>query len=125
MTSEDVHTRLGEAAGEFMQQVGQEGLNDLEAAIEIINRRYTTGPEPERDREAAIAAAAACGLGRETLTSLATAWREAKTREREAMAALVGGVVWASTHDHRPDIEIARTSGLARETVRKALGRHT
>lgn len=124
MTSGDVHTRLGEAAGEFMQRVGQEGLDDLEAAIEIINRRYT-GPEPERDREAAIAAAAACGLGRETLTSLAESWREAKTREREAMAALVGGVVWASTHDHRPDIEIARTSGLARETVRKALGRHT
>lgn len=124
MKTEDVQARLGDSATEFIQQVGQEGLDDLETVIEIINQRYA-GPEPDRDREVAIAAATACGLGRETLTSLATAWREAKTREREAMAALIGGVAWASTHDHRPDIEIVRESGLARETVRRALGRYT
>ena len=37
------------------------------------------------------------------------------------MAAFTGGVAWASTHDRHPDIEIARTSGLARETVCKTL----
>ena len=118
----DVHARLGDSVDEFVRRVGQEGLVDLAAAIEIINRRYA-GPELDQDREAAIAAVTACGLGYETLASLTEAWREAKARERAAMAALTGGVAWASAHDRRPNIEIARMSGLARETVRKAPGR--
>lgn len=124
MTDSDVYARLGEAAGEFRQQVGQEGFADLAAAIEVIGRRYS-GSATEEDREAAITAAMACGLGHETLAGLAEAWREAKTRERAAMAALTGGIAWASTHDHHTDSKIVRETGLTNKTVRKALGRYT
>lgn len=122
MTDSEVAARLGEAAGEFRQQVGQEGFADLAAAIEVIGRRYS-GSATEEDREAAIAAAMACGLGRETLAGLAEAWREAKTRERAAMAALTGGIAWASTHDHHTDSRITRETGLSTKSVRKALSR--
>ena len=122
MTDGEVAARLGEAAGEFRQQVGQEGFADLAAAIEVIGRRYS-GSATEEDREAAIAAAMACGLGRETLAGLAEAWREAKTRERAAMAALTGGIAWASTHDHHTDSKIVRETGLSTKSVRKALSR--
>ena len=89
----------------------------------IDSHTHLYAEEFNEDREAAIAAAMECGLGRETLAGLAEAWRAAKARERAAMAALTGGIAWASTHDHHTDSKIVRETGLSTKSVRKALSR--
>jgi len=61
-------------------------------------------------------------LGDDTLDAVAQEWRRARAAERDAMERLKGAIA-ASAAQGVPETVIAATAGVARQTVRKALGK--
>ncbi|HUX70406.1 MAG TPA: hypothetical protein VMV41_07850, partial [Cellulomonadaceae bacterium] len=70
-------------------------------------------------RRAALNAAMMVILGDDTLDGIATMWRDLREREQEARAMLTGALIVTPGTER----DLAARAGVARETVRKALGR--
>jgi hypothetical protein len=88
------------------------------AAQSAIDARWAE-PDLADTRADAFIAAVQVILGDATLEQTAAAWRDLRERERTAHAALTGAIIATAASEH----EIARRTGVARDTVRKALGK--
>lgn len=114
MARPDIEAWLGHAAADATD----EQVDAFTEAADTIAARWPD-PDDRDSRERAMSAAAQVILGDDTLEAIADAWREARRTERERMAALTGALI-ASPGSERVLVE---QSGVARMTVRKALGR--
>ena len=88
--------------------------------VEAIGDRYPDADEAGM-RELASSGALLVMLRDSTLEAIAAEWQLAKRTEREAMAMLTGAIIAAAEGDTA--VGIAKRAGVARETVRKALGK--
>lgn len=105
---------LGPAADTITdEQVGQ-----IAAASAAIDVRWPD-PDDADSREIALSAAAQVILGDDTLEKISADWHAAKRVEREAMDALTGALIATPGSE----LTLAGRAGVARMTVRKALGR--
>lgn len=95
-----------------------EQIAELDTASAAIDARWPD-PDDGDDRALALSAAAQVILGDDTLEGIAAVWRDARRVERDRMSALTGALI-ASPGSERLLVE---RSGVARMTVRKALGR--
>lgn len=115
MTLRDTWTPwLGPAA----DTITEEQLEQLAAASATIDTRWPM-PDDADDRELALSAAAQVILGDDTLEGIAAQWQAARRAERQRMSSLTGALI-ASSGSERALMERA---GVARDTVRKALGK--
>lgn len=92
----------------------------LRTALDQVAARF-----PEQGDTSATdagAGAAMIVLGDVTLDVLAQQWARARREEREEWAKLVGAMIGAAATG-MPETRIAETAGVARMTVRKALGK--
>lgn len=115
MTLRDTwHAWLGPAAAD----ITDDQLAALGAASDAIETRW-----PDRDlaetRERALSAAAQVILGEATLESVGAAYLAARRAERNAIAALTGALLVSAGSER----VLEERSGVARATVRKALGK--
>lgn len=110
---------LGDFADDFTRKVGTDGLDQLCAVSEEIDELY-----PDEDladaRANALNGAMMLGFGDETLESLAAALFRARQAEAAAMETLTGAIKWAAA-DGATESQIASATGLARNTVRRAM----
>ncbi|HLS44303.1 MAG TPA: hypothetical protein VK045_02605 [Ornithinicoccus sp.] len=104
--------------GDFASDVTDEQLDRLVDAANTIDERWPD-PDDRMLREAALSAACQVILGDDTLEGIAEEWRKARRIERERMASLTGALI-ATPGSER---ELAERSGVARMTVRKAIGK--
>ena len=110
--------RLAGYLGDFAGQLTDEQRDRLVSVAEQIEGRYH--PDMTEERLAATNAASMVAFGDSTLTALADQWRAARERERAAMAALTGAILYASGEMSQADIVAA--TRVNRMTIRKALG---
>lgn len=104
--------------GGFADQVTGDQLDQLVAINDVIEQRWPD-PDDRDSREQALSGAIQVILGDDTLEGLGAALRRARLAERAAMDQLTGALL-ASPGSERVLVE---QSGVARMTVRKALGR--
>ena len=104
--------------GDFADDLTDEQIDRLEATAEQIAGRYH--PDMTDERMAALNAAGMVAFGDSTLGALADEWRAARERERAAMAALTGAILYAS--GEMSQAEIVTATQVNRMTIRKALG---
>lgn len=93
--------------------------------VEAIADRYP-GREQHPDEESiaeAMSGALQVLLGDDTLEGLSAAWQRARAAEREAMERLTGAII-AEAQGGAPEVQIAERAGVARMTVRRALGKY-
>lgn len=88
------------------------------AAQSAIDARWSD-PDLADMRADALAAAVTVILGDATLEAAADDWHDARATERTAHARLTGAIIATAASEH----EITRRTGVARMTVRKALGK--
>lgn len=100
-----------------------EQRQQIRTAWETIAARYADA-DPQDPDAATLAPAAAVQvvLGDTTLDDLGGAYVAARRMEREAMAALTGGIAAAAAQGMR-ETAITDATGVTRMTVRKALGK--
>jgi hypothetical protein len=113
-TRTDMLTWLGPAADEMTA----EQIDEFDRVAAAIGGRWPD-PEDSDSRELALSAAAQVIVGDNSLEALAGSWRDARRVERERMAALTGALI-ATPGSERA---LEERSGVARATVRKALGK--
>lgn len=107
---------LGPAA----DTITDDQLARLDAVSAALEPRWPDGdPDHVEDRTAALSAAVQVLLGDTTLEEVGAALQQARRVEHERMVALTGALL-ASDGSER---ELEMRSGVARMTVRKALGR--
>jgi hypothetical protein len=106
------HAWLGPAA----DTITDDQLGRLDEVAATINARWAN-PDDTDTRDQVLSGAAQVILGDDTLESLAAEWHAARQRERDHMAALTGALLASHTGDR------IERSGVARMTVRKALGK--
>lgn len=87
------------------------------AATEIANR--WADPDLDDDRTTALSIAAQVILGDTTLEEIGVALQQARRREHECMVALTGALLVSDGSER----DLGARAGVARMTVRKALGR--
>lgn len=111
---------LGDFADDFTRKVGTDGLDQLCTICEDIDETY---PDEDSDdaRMNALNGAVAMGFGDETLESLAAAVFRARRAEAAAMETLTGAIKWAYA-DGATEAQIVSATGMARNTIRKAMG---
>ena len=116
MTDTDLRAYLGEAWADTTddQRVA------IMSAAEAIDARWPEGDLAD-SRQEALAAAVAVILGDDTLEAVATAWRQARERERRFHAAMTGAIIAAAPG--QTEVALSERAGVTRVTVRKALGR--
>ena len=85
-------------------------------------REYGQHPDEESITEA-MTGALQILLGDDTLEGLSVAWQRARAVEREAMERLTGAII-AEAQGGAPEVQIAERAGVARMTVRRALGKY-
>ena len=105
--------------GDFADDLTADQRDRLKDVFEQIEGRYH--PDMTEERLAAANAAAMIAFGDSTLDALADQWRAARERERAAMAALTGAILYASGEMSQADIVAA--TRVNRMTIRKALGK--
>lgn len=110
----DIINWLGPAAG----QATDEQVEQLVEAANTINARWPD-PDDSDTREQVLSGAAQIVLGDDTLEGLAEAWHRARRIERDHMAALTGALIVTPGSER----ELCERTGVARMTVRKALGK--
>jgi hypothetical protein len=93
---------------------------DLLSVAAEVQRRWP-GEDDEDERREVLSGAAQVILGRRVAEQFAAEWRHAHALAEEARLRMAGAVLVTarSTSEH----EIARRTGLARDTIRKALGK--
>lgn len=91
----------------------------LHRASDMAAVRY--GHDRDDDREQAFSGAAQVILGDATLGGILAEWTRARRTERDAMAVLTGALIAAS--EDESEVDLARTTGMSRMTVRRALGK--
>lgn len=92
-------------------------------AAEVIEQRWSD-PDLTGHREAAMSAATQVALRDATLAGIAQEWHRAREAERLAMAALTGALIATREIDPTESEQgLADRAGVARMTVRKALGK--
>ncbi|WP_182112874.1 hypothetical protein [Actinotalea sp. JY-7876] len=92
----------------------------LTRAAEAVNARFP-GEDDGEVREAALNAAAQVILGDDEPEAIADRWRAARRAEQEARAALTGAIIAAAPTSS--ESALSERLGVARDTVRKALGK--
>ena len=110
--------RLAGYLGDFAGQLTDEQRDRLVSVAEQVEDRYHA--DLTEERLAALNAASMLAFGDSTLDALADEWRAARERERAAMAALTGAILYASGEMSQADI--VATTRVNRMTIRKALG---
>ena len=115
----NTRTDLQNWLGDFTDIVTDQDLDALVEAANTIDERWPD-PDVADFRERALSAAALVILGGDTLETIAAKWKKARLVERQRMAALTGALI-ATPGSER---ELVDRSGVARMTVRKALGKH-
>lgn len=106
--------------GDFADTLTDEQADEILAAAEYLDQAYT-GDDYANEREAMLSGIVQATLGDDDLASMIRAWHAAKAAYDTALATMRGGIA----------VEVGRTSenavhttyGLARPTVRKALGK--
>lgn len=113
----DLSAWLGPAADEMTSAQ----TDEYEAIAAELTARY---PDPADIEEltASMSSALQYILGETTLHQAAENLASARRAEHAAMAAL-GGVTLAAYHQGVTEAELVRALGVARETVRKVLGK--
>lgn len=111
-TDHDIRNLLGPA------EATDEQVDNLVRASDAIDARWPD-PDDADSREQALSAAAQIILGDDTLEAIGATWAEARRVERDCMAALTGALI-ASSGSER---DLMARAGVARMTVRKALGK--
>ena len=95
--------------------------------VEAIADRYPGrdhGQHPDEESiTEAMTGALQVLLGDDTLEGLSSAWQRARAVEREAMERLTGAII-AEAQGGAPEVQIAERAGVARMTVRRALGKY-
>ena len=95
--------------------------------VEAIADRYPGrehGQHPDEESiTEAMTGALQVLLGDDTLEGLSAAWQRARAVEREAMERLTGAII-AEAQGGAPEVQIAERAGVARMTVRRALGKY-
>ena len=93
--------------------------------VEVIaDRDPGRGQHPDEESiTEAMAGALQVLLGDDTLEGLSAAWQRARAVEREAMERLTGAII-AEAQGGAPEVQIAERAGVARMTVRRALGKY-
>jgi hypothetical protein len=115
------HAWLGPAA----DTITDDQLGRLDEVAATINARWAN-PDDTDTRDQVLSGAAQVILGDDTLESLAAEWHAARQRERDHMAALTGALLASHTGDRSgpgSEADLIERSGVARMTVRKALGK--
>ena len=110
---------LGDFADDFTRKRGTDGLDDLCRVLESIDETY-----PDEDVEArtnAFNGAQLLGFGDDTLKGLADELYRARQAELTAMETLVGAIKWAAIAEGMSEAQIVAETGLARNTIRKAM----
>lgn len=105
--------------GDFADDLTADQRDRLKDVFEQIEGRYH--PDMTEERLAATTAAAMIAFGDSTLDALADQWRAARERERVAMAALTGAIMYAA--GEMCQAEIVTATRVNRMTIRKALGK--
>ena len=105
--------------GDFADDLTADQRDRLKSVFEQIEGRYH--PDMTEERLAATSAAAAIAFGDSTLTALADEWRAARERERAAMAALTGAIIYSA--GEMTEAQIVTATGVNRMTILKALGK--
>lgn len=94
--------------------------------VEAIADRYPgreDGQHPDEESiTEAMTGALLVLLGDDTLEGLSAAWSSTRAAEREAMERLTGAII-AEAEGGTPEVQIAERAGVARMTVRRALGK--
>lgn len=104
-------------------EVTDEQRQQIRTAWEAIAARYADADPQDPDAvTTAPAAAVQVILGDATLEALGQAYTVARAAEREAMAALTGGIAAAAAQG-MTERALAEHAGVTRVTVRKALGK--
>ena len=111
---------LGNLADDFSRKRGTDGLDQLCQVLEAIEEAYP-GDDSADARMNAFGGATSMGFGDETLESLAGALFRARRAEAAAMETLTGAIKWAATGG-ATESQIVAATGLARNTVRRAMG---
>ena len=104
--------------GDFADNLTSEQRDRLVSVAEQIEARYDADLTDERI--AALNAAARLAFGDSTLGVLADEWRAARERERAAMAAMTGAIMYAA--GEMSQAEIVTATHVNRMTIRRALG---
>lgn len=100
-------------------EVTDDQRDQLVRAADMVAETY---PDSTEDRERAFSGAAQVILGDDTLIGLSQAWQSAKAAERAAMDELRGAVI-ASSILGMSENAMTNETGIARDTIRKALGK--
>ena len=111
--------RLADYLGDFADELTDEQRDRLVSVAEQIEGRYHE--DLTEERLAALNAASMLAFGDSTLGTLADEWRAARERERAAMAARTGAIMYAA--GEMSQAEIVTATRVNRMTVRKALGK--
>ena len=95
--------------------------------VEAIADRYPGrdhGQHPDEESiTEAMTGALQVLLCDDTLEGLSAAWPRTRAAEREAMERLTGAII-AEAQGGAPEVQIAERAGVARMTVRRALGKY-
>lgn len=95
--------------------------------VEAIADRYPGrdhGQHPDEESiTEAMTGALQVLLCDDTLEGLSAAWQRTRAAERDAMERLTGAII-AEAQGGAPEVQIAERAGVARMTVRRALGKY-
>lgn len=118
MTRDELDAWLGDAAGE----ASEDQKEALLRVSEMVAERYPDEDDPS-DSEQCFAGAGMVILGDETIEGLRDEWQAARQAADEARARFAGAVMAAVTYHGWSEAALAERLGVARMTVRKALGK--
>lgn len=112
--------------GDFADDLTDDQRERLESAADTIAERYPVPADGEPadvtdEREAALTSAMQHILGESTPDEVVQAWVAAKRAADEAHAAMTGMLIALSVTE--TEYRMARTLGLSRTTIRKALAK--
>ena len=110
---------LGDFADDFTRKRGTDGLDALCRVHESIDETYPDGDVDARTN--AFNGALELGFGDDTLQGVADELHRARQAELTAMETLVGAIKWAALAEGMSEAQIVAETGLARNTVRKAM----
>lgn len=118
MQQHEFESFLNPALDDLRDKHGTDGLDDMRHIIDTLSEACAD----EAERIEATNGAVMVALGDETLESLAAELFRLRQAERDAMSRIVGAMYWQRHHDGASEAELVRATGLARATVRGALG---
>lgn len=118
MISSDLAAWLGPVADDATP----DQLEEIAAAAALIRDRYPH-PDLADDREAALTGATQVVIGDSTLEDLAAVWSRCRQAEMAAHATLTGAIIASRTLPETGPGSLCARTGMARQSVRKALGK--